>query len=53
MALTRRQARADLVQLFDRDLEQELAAVIANWWGDEAQKVLKALAARLGRQAAR
>jgi enoyl-CoA hydratase/carnithine racemase len=53
MALTRQQARADLVQIFDRDLEQELAAVIANWWSDEAQTVLKALAARLGRQTAK
>lgn len=51
MALTRRQARADLVHLFSRDLEAELKQVITNWWGDEAQGVLRNLATQLRRSA--
>ncbi len=51
MALTRQQVRADLVHIFDRDLEAELNEVLANWWSDGTQKVLKALAAKLGKKA--
>jgi len=47
MTATRRKARADLASLFDHDLEGELDEVIANWWSDEAQSVLRALAAKL------
>jgi len=50
MALTRQQARADLVRLFDHDLEAELEEVIASWWSDETQSALKALATQLGRR---
>jgi len=50
MALTRRQARADLVRLFDHDLEAELEELIASWWSDETQSTLKALATQLGRR---
>ena len=44
---TRREARADLVSLFDRDLEPELQQVIASWWTAETQTSLRALAQRL------
>jgi enoyl-CoA hydratase/carnithine racemase len=46
MAATRRGARADLAGLFDH-VDDELAEVIANWWSDEAQSVLHAVAAKL------
>jgi 3,2-trans-enoyl-CoA isomerase len=45
MTATRRRARADLASLFDR-IEDELDEVVANWWSDEAQSVLRALASR-------
>jgi Delta3-Delta2-enoyl-CoA isomerase len=47
MSRTRRQARADLVALFDRVFAGELDQVVANWWSDEAQSVLRALVERL------
>jgi len=47
MTATRRHARADLTGLFDHDIESEIDEVISNWWSDEAQTVLRALAARL------
>ena len=47
MAATRKKARADLVGLFDQGLDRELDEVIASWWSDEAQSVLKGLAERL------
>jgi len=50
MAATRRKARADLVSLFDQGLDRELDEVIASWWSDEAQTVLKALAERLAKK---
>jgi Delta3-Delta2-enoyl-CoA isomerase len=49
MSGTRRQARADLCSLFERDLEPELQEVIASWWRPETQKVLQALSKRLGK----
>ena len=47
---TRRAARADLVALFDRDLEQEMAYVTTKWWGPSTQSTLHALAERLGKK---
>ena len=47
MTATRREARADLVAIFDRDLEAEMDGVIAAWWGPSTQETLRALAARL------
>jgi 3,2-trans-enoyl-CoA isomerase len=47
---TRREARSDLVALFQRDLEPELQEVIASWWRPETQQVLRALAQRLGKK---
>lgn len=52
MNLTRQQARSDLVALFDRDLTDELEMIIANWWGDETQSVLRAVAERLTKKKA-
>jgi 3,2-trans-enoyl-CoA isomerase len=44
---TRREARADLAAIFQRDLEPELREVIASWWRPETQSTLQALAQRL------
>jgi 3,2-trans-enoyl-CoA isomerase len=50
MGATRRHARADIVSLFDHDLDRELAQVTASWWSDEAQTVLHALVERLAKR---
>jgi len=50
MSGTRSEARADLVALFEQDLEAELTEVIASWWRPETQQVLQALAERLGKK---
>ncbi len=47
MTLTRRLARADLVSIFEDDLEPELQRVIAGWWSPETQRTLRALVERL------
>jgi enoyl-CoA hydratase/carnithine racemase len=47
MGLTRREARADLVSLFDRVFEEELPRVAETWWSAEAQGVLRGLVAKL------
>jgi 3,2-trans-enoyl-CoA isomerase len=52
MAATRREARADLVAYFERNLEAELQAVTASWWADETQNTLRALSAKLGKKTA-
>ena len=50
MTITRQRARADLANYFDQSIEAELEDVIERWWNDEAQTVLKGLAARLARK---
>ena len=50
MAGTRRLARADLVAIFEVDLEPELQRVIASWWSAETQETLRALVKRLGKK---
>ncbi len=50
MTSTRRLARADLVGIFEVDLEPELQRVIAGWWSSETQATLRALAERLGKK---
>jgi enoyl-CoA hydratase/carnithine racemase len=50
MAATRREARADLVAYFERNLESELQAVTASWWATETQTILRALSAKLGKK---
>ena len=52
MALTRRQARADLAAYFEQNLEPEIEKVTASWWAAETQKALQALASRLGKKSA-
>ncbi len=47
MTKTRREARSDLVAIFDRGLEAELDEVLAGWWSPSTQETLRALAARL------
>src|ERR1700730_14304626 len=47
MTATRRRSRADLAALFDQGIERELDDVNANWWSEEAQTVLRALAEKL------
>ena len=49
MTATRRNARIDLASLFDY-IEDELDEVIASWWSDETQTVLRALAAKLAKK---
>ncbi len=47
MTLTRRQARADLVRLFESGMEAELETVIANWWTPGTQATLRVLVEKL------
>ena len=47
MLNTRRLARAELVQLFGGNMEEELSEVTASWWADETQAVLHKLVERL------
>ncbi|HWZ81182.1 MAG TPA: enoyl-CoA hydratase/isomerase family protein [Terriglobales bacterium] len=50
MAGTRRLARADLVAVFEADLELELESVVAAWWSAETQATLRALVEWLGKK---
>ncbi len=50
MAVTRRNARADLASLCD-NLEPELEAVVEAWWGPQTQHALRAMVERLGKKA--
>ena len=50
MTKTRRQARADLVAIFDDGLQAELDNVIASWWTPSTQDTLRALSERLGKK---
>jgi enoyl-CoA hydratase/carnithine racemase len=47
MLPTRRNARADLHQLFRRDLNREIDEMFAAWSNDENQAALKAMVARI------
>ena len=47
MDLTRRQARADLVGQFARDMDHELAEVSSWWWNQETQAALHRMVERL------
>jgi len=51
MASTRQLARADLIAIFEVDLEPELQRVIAGWWSAETQGTLRALVERVGKKA--
>jgi len=51
MTSTRRRARADLVAIFENNLEPELQRVIEGWWSPSTQGTLRALAERLGKKA--
>lgn len=50
MAVTRREARADLVEVFERDFDAELQKVTAAWWHPETQSTLRALVEKLGKK---
>jgi len=50
MLATRRKARADLVALFERDLEGELQQAMTSWWSLETQSTLRAVAEKLGKK---
>jgi enoyl-CoA hydratase/carnithine racemase len=50
MTSTRRGARADLVAIFERNLESETQRVIESWWSSSTQETLRALAERLGKK---
>jgi 3,2-trans-enoyl-CoA isomerase len=47
MLATRREARADLIAIFRRDLEPEVKKVVASWWHPQTQATLQALVDRL------
>jgi len=47
MSLTRTRARAELVGLFGRELDQELEQMTNAWWSEETQTVLRSLAEKL------
>jgi Delta3-Delta2-enoyl-CoA isomerase len=51
MTSTRRGARADLVAIFEANLEPELQRVTESWWSPSTQATLHALAERLGKKA--
>lgn len=51
MTSTRRGARADLVAIFETNLEPELQRVIESWWSPSTQRTLRALAEWLGKKA--
>ena len=50
MAVTRREARADLVEVFERDFDLELQKVTAAWWHPETQNTLRTLVEKLGKK---
>jgi Delta3-Delta2-enoyl-CoA isomerase len=50
MAYTRRQARADLVALFQRELASEIQEVGEAWWQPETQAMLRSVAERLSKK---
>jgi len=50
MAVTRWNARADLIGLFD-NIEPELEAVTEAWWNPQTQHALRAMVQRLGKKA--
>jgi 3,2-trans-enoyl-CoA isomerase len=47
MLPTRESARADLHQLFRRDLDEEIATMSAAWWNEETQAALRVMVARI------
>jgi Delta3-Delta2-enoyl-CoA isomerase len=47
MLPTRESARADLHQLFRRELDDEIATMSAAWWNEETQAALRAMVARI------
>jgi len=50
MAVTRREARADLVEVFERDFDPELQKVTAAWWHPETQSTLRTLVEKLAKK---
>lgn len=50
MTSTRREARTDLVAIFENNLEPELLRVVEGWWSPSTQGTLRALAERLGKK---
>jgi len=50
LAVTRREARADLVKMFECDFGPELRIVTAAWWHPETQSTLRALVGKLAKK---
>ncbi|HVO82725.1 MAG TPA: enoyl-CoA hydratase/isomerase family protein [Terriglobales bacterium] len=50
MTWTRRQARADLTQLFEQDVAREIEKISGWWWDEQVQSVLRALMERLAKK---
>ena len=51
MLATRCEARSDLLQLFESELESEIQHVIENWWTPSTQNTLRAVVERMGKKA--
>jgi enoyl-CoA hydratase/carnithine racemase len=52
MTATRREARTDLIEYFEQNVEPELQGATASWWAPETQSALNALTAKLGKKIA-
>lgn len=50
MLSTRTQARSDLVDIFNRGVEREIAEIVEMWWTPEVQTALRGFAERLGKK---
>jgi enoyl-CoA hydratase/carnithine racemase len=50
MNFTRRQARADLTGVFERDLSGEVEEISGWWWDEQVQSVLRSLVERLAKK---
>jgi hypothetical protein len=50
MTTTRQMARAELAELFARDLSAELESVMASWYRPEAQTTIRAVVEKLGKK---
>jgi 3,2-trans-enoyl-CoA isomerase len=50
MGYTRQQARADLRELFERDMSREIEEVGEAWWQPETQAMLRAVVERLSKK---
>lgn len=50
MLATRREARADVVKLFEVDLQPEIECAIEHWWSPSTQSTLREVVLRMGKK---